>query len=109
MPPPAQQPERYQPLPGLLEIPGWLLRKLSHRGRVVALVAGTVLLAGAIVGLAVGVPALIDAKRRSDAAEQRARDRAHAERIAKLRAEVHLVNGSGTASRGLSGASALAA
>ena len=36
MPPPARPADRYEPLPGLLGLPGHLLRKLSPRGRRVA-------------------------------------------------------------------------
>jgi hypothetical protein len=104
MAPPAQ-PDRYEPLPTLLEVPGWLVRKLSRRWRRVGI---ALLLAFAVV-VAVGVPLLIAAKQRDDVAADRAAARAKAARIAALRAEVRQIDGSGTAARGLTGAGALAA
>lgn len=104
MAPPAQ-PDRYEPLPPLLEIPGHLVRKMSPRGRWI----GIALLLAFAVALAVGIPLLIAAKERDTAAADRAAARAKAARLAALRAEVRQIQGSGTAARGLSGAGALAA
>jgi hypothetical protein len=99
------QPDRYEPLPPLLEIPGHLVRKLSPRGRR----AGLVLLGVFVVALAVGIPALIAAKHRHDAAAAREAARNRAAHIAALRAELHQVGGRGTAAAGLTGAAALSA
>src|SRR3954447_24143313 len=104
MTPPAQ-PDRYEPLPPLLEIPGHLVRKMSRRGRGLAIL----LLLAFAVALAIGIPLLIAAKQRDNVAADRAAARAKAARIAALRAEVRLIEGSGTAARGLTGAHALAA
>jgi hypothetical protein len=99
--------DRYEPLPGLLEIPGFLLGKLSPRGRRIAAVAGILLAVGAAVGLAIGIPAIVAAKRASSQADARAKARQRAARLAELRREVRPVSGTGAASRGLSGAAAL--
>jgi hypothetical protein len=99
------QPDRYQPLPPLLQIPGYLVRKLSPRGKRLALL----LVALCVVALAVGIPTLIAAKHRHDAASARAAARAQAARIAHMRAEIRRVDGHGTPARGLTGAEALVA
>jgi hypothetical protein len=98
---PAKPSDRYEPLPGLLQIPGFLLRKLGPRGRRLAAVAGVLLVAGIAVGLAVGVPAIIDAKNRAAAEDARAAAAHRASRLAELRREVQPVSGRGPASRGL--------
>jgi hypothetical protein len=102
---PRAQPDRYEPLPPLLEIPGHLVRKLSPRGRRIGI---AVLLAFALA-TAVGIPLLIAAKHRDDAAADRAAARAKVARLAALRAEVRRIDGSGTAARGLVGAAAVTA
>jgi hypothetical protein len=102
---PSAQPDRYEPLPPLLEIPGHLVRKMSPRARRIAIA----LLLAFAVALAVGIPLLIAAKQRDNAAADRAAARAKAARIAALQAEVRLIDGSGTAARGLTGAKALTA
>jgi hypothetical protein len=99
------QPDRYEPLPPLLQIPGFLIRKMSPRAKRLALV----LLAGFLVVLAVGIPSLLTAKHRDDAAAARSAARAQAARLAQLRAEIRRVDGRGTPARGLTGAQALAA
>jgi hypothetical protein len=93
--------DRYEPLPGLLQIPGFLLRKLGARGRRVAAIAGALVIAGLAVGVLVGIPALQDAKRRSAAADARADAAYRAGRLAELRREVRPISGRGPASRGL--------
>src|SRR4051794_35463905 len=102
---PSAQPDRYEPLPPLLEIPGHLVRRMSPRARRIAIA----LLLAFAVALAIGIPLLIAAKQRDNAAADRAAASAKAARIAALRAEVRLIEGSGTAARGLTGAPALAA
>jgi hypothetical protein len=99
------QPDRYEPLPPLLEIPGHLVRKLSRRGKRI----GLLLLAAFAVALAVGIPGLVAAKHRNDAAAARADARAHAARLAQMRAEVRRIDGRGTSARGLAGTQALTA
>jgi hypothetical protein len=101
--------DRYEPLPGLLQIPGFLLGKLSPRGRRIAAIAGAVIAVGAAVGLAIGIPAIVAAKRASSQADARAEARARAARLAQLRRQVRPVSGRGAAAHGLSGAAAVSA
>src|SRR5215208_1357031 len=100
---PRAQPDRYEPLPGLLEIPGHLLRKLSPRGRRNAAIAGVLLLLATAAGLAIAIPAIVDSKQERAAAEARERARLRAELIARLRTELREVDGRGTPARGLDG------
>jgi hypothetical protein len=97
------QPDRYEPLPSLTELPRFLVRKMSHRSKELA-IAGLVL---AAIVIAIGIPLLVSAKDRSDAAAARDAARANAARIAQLRAEVRPVDGTGTPSRGLHGSAAV--
>ena len=60
--------DRYEPLPGLTELPGYFLGKLSPRGRRAAAVIG------ALLGVAVAV-GLYSASRRSRAPRTSARAR----------------------------------
>jgi hypothetical protein len=96
-----EPPDRYQPLPGLLEIPGFLLGKLSRRGRRIAAAAGALLAVAVVAALVIGVPAIIAAKDRSAAADAR-RDAQHrAARIAELKRQIRPVTGRGPAAHGL--------
>src|SRR4051794_6059696 len=95
------EPDRYQPLPSLLELPGHFLRKLTRRGRRTAVVLGVLLVAALGAGVAIGIPKIADSKREHAAADARAAARAHAARVAQLRAELRLVHGRGTPARGL--------
>ncbi|MEA2292156.1 MAG: hypothetical protein QOF17_1176 [Solirubrobacteraceae bacterium] len=108
MAPPAQ-PDRYEPLPGLLGIPAYFVRRLSPRGRRIALVAGVLAAIAAAAGLAVGVPALVHSRREQAAADRAAATRLRAERLAELRAELRPVAGRGTPARGLGDGAALTA
>jgi hypothetical protein len=101
--------DRYEPLPGLLELPGFLVRKLSPRGRRIAAVVGGLLLVGAVAALIVAVPAITDTKEERAAAEQQSEQERQAQRAAELQAELRLLRGSGTPARGLDGAAAIAA
>ena len=95
--------DRYEPLPGLTELPGYFLRKLSPRGRRSAAVIGGLLVVAVAVGLYFIIPAITETKAERAAAEQRA-ERAHeAQLVAQLKAEQRLVEGRGTPSRGLEG------
>src|SRR5690349_16502330 len=96
-------------MPGLLELPGFLLGKLSPRGRRIAAVVGAMLVAGAAVGLALGIPAIVASKRAASEADARATAQARAQRLAELRREVRPVTGRGPAAGGLHGARAVAA
>jgi hypothetical protein len=52
----STDPDRYEPLPSLAELPAFLLRKLSRRGRHVAWVVGALLVAVAVVVAFLVVP-----------------------------------------------------
>jgi hypothetical protein len=107
---PRGEPDRYEPLPGLLAIPGHLVRRVARGRRRRTVIAAAVLLAAALVaGLAVAVPAIVDSKAERAAAERRVAAQARATRIAELRAELRRVDGHGTPSRGLDGAAATSA
>lgn len=99
--------DRYQPLPGLLELPGFLIGKLSPRGKRIAAVVGAIVLIGAAVGVALGIPAIVASKRATSRQEAREAARFRAARLAQLRREVQPVTGRGTAAHGLSGDAAL--
>jgi hypothetical protein len=101
--------DRYQPLPGLLELPGFLLGKLSPRGRRIAAVVGALAAVGAVVGLAIGIPAIVTSKRATSRAEARAEAQHRAARLAELRREVRPVSSRGAAAHGRTGAAALTA
>ena len=55
---PSTPPDRYDPVPGLLELPGFLIRKLAPRGRRAVLAFGTVLLIALVAGAVFGLPAI---------------------------------------------------
>jgi hypothetical protein len=101
--------ERYDPLPSLLELPSFLIRKLSPQGRRVAAAAGALLLVLAVVAATVVVPSL-----RSDASDQRTRADHHAATVsadlkARYQREGRPVRGTGPALAGREGAEALKA
>jgi hypothetical protein len=101
--------DRYDPLPGIAEIPVWLYRKLSQRGRHVALAVGALLLAGLAVTLYFAIPAITQSKQERAAAERRSDQQREAALVAQLKAEQRLIEGHGTPSRGLSGNAQIAA
>jgi hypothetical protein len=68
-----RQKERYDPMPGVLSLPGFVYRKLGRRGRRAVLVGGALLLLAAAVTTALLVPVITENKR-----EQAARDRREA-------------------------------
>jgi hypothetical protein len=101
--------DRYEPLPGLLEIPGFLLRKIPPYARLPAAVGGVILLAGLAVALVLAIPAITESKDERAADEARAEREQEAQRAAQLQAELRLQEGRGPAARGLTGAQALEA
>ena len=109
MPPvtPGARSDRYEPLPGLPELPGFLVRKIPPGARRPAAVAAAVLLAAAAAALAIGIPAITESKSDRSAAEQRAAAERRAERAAALHAQLRLRSGRGPAARGLAGTAAL--
>jgi type II secretory pathway component PulM len=72
--------DRYEPLPGLTELPGYFLRKLSPRGRRAAAIIGVLLLVAVAVGLYFIIPAITDTKAERAAAERHALTRARGRR-----------------------------
>jgi hypothetical protein len=106
---PSARPDRYEPLPGLLEIPGFLIRKIPPRARRPAAFAAAILLAAAVVALIVSIPAITESKDERAAADQQAERERQAQRVAELQAEMRLRTGRGKAARGLTGAAALEA
>ncbi len=77
--PPSGRPDRYEPLPGLLSLPGFLVRKLGRRGRVALALAGAALAAGLVVAAIVLVPKITETNREQRGGRAaRARGRARA-------------------------------
>ena len=105
---PAGSPDRYEPLPGLLEIPGFLIRKIPPRARKPAAFAAAFLLAAVAVALVLSIPAITETKGERAASEARAERERQAQRAAELQAELRLREGRGPAARGLKGAQAVA-
>jgi hypothetical protein len=101
--------DRYEPLPGLTEIPAFLIRKLSPRGRRIAAVVAAVLLVVVAVALAISIPKITETKADRAAAERRSAQEREAALVAKLKAEQRLREGAGTPVRGLQGAAAIQA
>ena len=101
--------DRYEPLPGLLEIPGFLVRKIPPNARRPAAFAAAVLLAAVVVVLALGIPAITESKDERAATAARAEREHDAQRVAELQAELRLREGRGPAARGLTGAQAIEA
>ena len=77
------QPERYEPLPGLFALPGWLWRKIGRSGRVVALVA----LVAALATAAALTPSILESKNEQASSERAERAELRAELARRLRAE----------------------
>ena len=82
-------PPRYEPLPGLAELPAWVWRRAGSGARISAVL---LLLAALAVAVAI-VPALRDAARAEDDALQRSRAEQHAELARRLEAEQRPVRG----------------
>jgi hypothetical protein len=79
--------DRYEPLPGLLGLPGHFVRKLSPGGRKFAALIGVLLLAGAVTAVIIVAPRVQESKGEHDAAERAARVRASKQARARLIAE----------------------
>jgi hypothetical protein len=78
-----RQPERYEPLPGIFDLPAWLWRRTPPAVRVLALVAAVGLIA---VGISIA-PGIRESKAEREQAEREERLRARAEREARIRRE----------------------
>jgi hypothetical protein len=77
------EPERYEPLPGIAALPGWLWRKMGRGVRI----AGLVLLVAAVgTGVAL-TPSLLESKEKRAESEQRERAESRAELARRLHAE----------------------
>jgi hypothetical protein len=107
--PPDARSDRYEPLPGLTEIPAYLIRKLSPRGRKIAVLVGVAMLLLVAVGLAISIPRITDTKADRAAADRAAAAKREAALVAQLKAEQRLREGTGAPSRGLEGAAAIEA
>jgi hypothetical protein len=99
--------DRYDPLPGLFEIPGWLIRKIPPHARRPAAFAAIILLAAVAVALVLSIPAITESKDERAATEARAERERRAQRAAELQAELRLREGRGEGARGLTGAEAI--
>jgi hypothetical protein len=84
---PASQNDRYDPLPGLLQLPSFLYRRLGARGRLAVKVGGALFLIAATVAAIVLVPRIVDTKRERADQERRDAAAALAERRRALIAE----------------------
>jgi hypothetical protein len=81
MPTQHKEPERYEPMPGFLDLPGWLWRRMptwAKGGLVLAFVG--VIAAALILG-----PGIRESKSEREKAEQQARERVRAANEARLR------------------------
>jgi hypothetical protein len=96
----STEPDRYEPLPSLVELPGWLYRKLSPQGRRVAAAAGVLLLVLAVVAATVVVPGQRSGANDRRAAEDRRQAAADAALKARYEREGRPVRGSGPAAPG---------
>ena len=106
---PSNLPDRYDPVPGLLELPGFLLRKLAPRGRRAVLAFGTVLLIALVAGAVFGLPAIRRGLRAQERADAHAAQVAAAARRVALTRESRPHFGRGPAAAGLQPAEALRA
>jgi hypothetical protein len=101
--------DRYEPLPGLLELPGHFMRKLGPRGRRRVKIGAALLALAVAVGLVIAVPAIVDTKRERATAGQQADEQRHERQVAELTAGQRLLHGRGTRSAGLQGDAAIEA
>jgi hypothetical protein len=75
--------DRYEPLPGFADLPGWAWRRIGRRGRIAA---GMLLVAAIAVTVALA-SGIREAKRENAESERRERARLEARRLRELRAE----------------------
>jgi len=106
---PSARPDRYEPLPGLTELPGYLIRKIPPRARKPAAAGAVLLLAAVAVALVLSIPAITESKNERAAAQAQADRERRAERTAMLEAQLRPQTGTGTAAAGLSGTAAIEA
>jgi hypothetical protein len=101
--------DRYDPLPGITELPGFLYRKLAPHWKRVAQVTAAVLALALAAGIIFGLPAITRTKDDRAAAERSAAQRQHQEHAKALTAEMRMLHGRGTPARGLEGSAAITA
>ena len=82
-----RQNDRYEPLPGLLSLPGFLYRKLGPRGRVAFKIGSGLFLVAVVVAAIVLVPRIVETKRERAERDRREAAAALAERRRELIAE----------------------
>jgi hypothetical protein len=107
--PPDARSDRYDPLPGLTEIPAFLIRKLSPRGRKIAAAIAAAMVVIVAIALAISIPRITESKQERAAAERRTAQEREAALVKELTAEQRLRRGNGTPARGLTGAAEIAA
>ena len=83
MPTQNKQPDRYEPMPGLFDLPGWLWRRMPPVAKGALVVAFVSLIA---VALIIG-PDIRESKSERERAEQQQRERARKANEARLRRE----------------------
>jgi hypothetical protein len=105
----VSQPDRYEPLPSLVELPGYLIRRLSPSRRRLALGAGSLLLAAAVLAAVLVVPQLRSERNDHEAQATRRAQAAQAGLLAKYAREARPISGAGPAAEGRQDAAALVA
>jgi hypothetical protein len=83
MPTQNKQPERYEPMPGFFDLPGWLWRKMPPLAKGALVLAFVALIAVAIII----APGIRESKSEREKAEQQERLRARNAREARIRRE----------------------
>jgi hypothetical protein len=81
--PDRRPPDRYEPLPGVVEMPGWIWRKMGRGGRIAALASFLV----AVALAAVVAPSILESKEERAESERRERAERRARLIRRLEAE----------------------
>ena len=83
MPTQNRKPDRYEPMPGIIDLPGWLWRRTPYVARVALVVAFVALIAVAFLI----APGIRQSKREREQAEQQQRERVQAAHRAEMRRE----------------------
>ena len=83
MPTQNRKPDRYEPMPGIIDLPGWLWRRTPHAARVALVVAFVALIAVAFLI----APGIRESKSERERAEQQERQRVRAAHLAQMRRE----------------------
>src|SRR6476619_4673539 len=81
--PGARQPERYEPLPGLLGLPRFVWRKLPRAVQVALMVLGAAL----VVGTIIAIPLIASGKREGASRERRAEAAIRARELRRVRSD----------------------